>query len=227
MSWLKKVEDVEVIEELDYTGTGISKTDAYTVKITEAYVKDSADTTSDSKSLVVGCETEDGETVRTYFTLVGRDGKPYYKDKRSGALKQHIGLTIANTLFGIVLGKEIFDVEPTDVEYEIYNRETKAMEKEKGNGFPSLIGEFVGVTVQMIREIDGVDSKEYGTIEHFFDSETGLFYNEKESDKTKLDKWLKSAKEYKETVKAAPKSSFKKTEPKGEEAPARRGWGRK
>lgn len=233
--WLKKEADVEVVAELESNFNGISKTDAYEVEITEAYLSDAKDDKSQSKSLVISAKTDDDETIRTYFTLIGRDGKTYFTQKYNGkeVKKQHIGLGIANTLFGIALQKEIFDVEPTEVEYSAYDQDAKASVIVKGEGFPDLIGKRVGITAQMNREIDGTNSREFASIEHFFDVETGLFCGEevKEGKSSKLDKWLSSAKEFKETVKEPVKSAYgaakKEDTATTTDQPAKRGWGKK
>ena len=232
--WLKKESDVEVSSELEFSNNGISKTDAYEVEITECYISYSKVDGSKSMSLVVNAKTENDETVKTFFTLNGKDGNTYFTQTYGGKTvkKQHIGLSIANTLFGIALNKEIFDIQPSPVKYGVWNKEDKAIEMTDGDGFPELIGAKIGITAQMNREIDGVKSREFASIEHFFDVETGLFFGEEriENKPTKLDKWLSSAKDFKETVKEQPKSSFgAKKEPtsQSEEAPKRTGWGRK
>lgn len=234
MAWLKREADVEVTSELEYSNNGINKTDAYEVEITEAYLQHSKADGSKSISLVISAKTDADETIRTFFTLVGKDGNTYFTQSYNGKTvkKQHIGLSIANTLFGILLGKEIFDVTPSETSFEVYDKEAKERKIEKGDGFPELIGRVVGITAQMYREIDGAKSREYASIEHFFDVDTGLFFGEEaiEGKPTKLDKWLSSAKEFKEIVKETPKSSFGKKElPKkdGEQPPVKRGWGKK
>ena len=231
MAWINREADVVVDKELDYESNRIDKTDAYEVEITEAYLQKGKD--SDSMSVVISIKNDEGNEGKTYFTIMGRDGKTYFESTVGGkpVKKQHFGLNIVNTLFEIVLGKEIFDVEPSEVEYKVYDKEAKEYKTEKGDGFPELIGQKVGVCYQMYREINGTDSKEYGQITHFFDPETGLFANEEPSDKTKLDKWLKGAKEYiVKEVEAPKRTSFgkKKDEPSadGEPAPKRK-WGRK
>lgn len=232
MAWIKKHKDVVVAEEMEFASNSISKTDAYEVEITDCYLKESANEESKSVSLVVGAKTKDDETVRTYFTVLGRDGETYFVSEQNGkkVKKQHFGLSIANTMFGIALQKEIFDVDPETVTYQEFDKDSKSMVDAEGDGFPDVVGCKIGVCVQMIREIDGANSKEYPQIVHFFDVETGLLYNEEASDNTKLDKWLKNAKEYKEIKKEAPKSAFKresKNSDDSEEKPVRRGWGRK
>ena len=231
--WLKKDVEAEVVAELEYSNSGISKTDAYEVEIVEAYISESKAEGSKSQSLVISAKTESDETVKTFFTLVGKDGNTFFTQTYNGksVKKQHIGLSIANTLFGIALGKEIFDVEPSAVEYSVYDKEAKESKMVKGDGFPDLVGKVVGITAQMNREIDGTKSREYASIDHFFDIETGLFYGEEavEGKPTKLDKWLSSAKDFKETVKEQAKSSFggKKEPSKEGEVPAKKGWSRK
>ena len=234
MAWLKRDAEVEVTQELEFSNNGISKTDAYEIEITEAYLSNSKADGSKSVSLVISGKTESDETIRTYFTLVGKDGNTFFTQSYNGKTvkKQHIGLSIANTLFGIVLGKEIFDVEPSETKYEVYDKDAKERKSETGDGFPDLIGKTVGITAQMNREIDGTKSREYASIDHFFDIETGLFFGEEavEGKSTKLDKWLSTAKDFKETKKEAPKSSFggKKEEHKNDsDQPVKKGWGRK
>lgn len=233
MAWIKKEADVEVTQELEYSNSGISKTDAYEVTITEAYLSESKAEGSKSVSLVINAKNEADETVKTFFTVMGKDGNTYFTQTYNGKTvkKQHIGLSIANTLFGIALGKEIFDITPSEVEYSFYDKEAKESKSVKGDGFPELIGKVVGITAQMNREIDGTKSREYASIEHFFDIETGLFYGEEsvEGKPTKLDKWLSSVKEFKETIKEQAKSSFggKKEPAKDGETPVKKGWGKK
>ena len=231
MSWIKKTADVEVAEELNYESNSISKTDAYEVEITDAYLAESQDSTSKSVSLVVGVKNEDGETNRTYFTIMGRDGKTFYETTVKGQKKkkQHFGLNIADTLFNIVLEKSIFDLEPQEVEYDRWDKEAKELVKAEADGFPELIGKTVGITLQMNRKIDGADSKEFGTIEHFFNTETGLFANEEDSDKRKLDKWINGMKEFKvEVVEQQEKrSSFGKKAETGTDGEQKKSkWGR-
>jgi hypothetical protein len=227
--WIKKENNVVESKELEYTNNGITKTDAYAIEITDAYLRKGADKESKSLSLCIAGKTEDDETVKTFFTILGRDGETYYKTNINGKeiKKQHIGLSLVNSLFKIVLGKEIFDVEPDDVIYKQYNKETKESENVKGDGFPDLIGKNVGMCVQMVREINGANSREYPEIAHFFDTDSGLFAEEEESAKTKLSKWLASAKDYKEVVKEeVKKSSFGKKEVEASEKPVSK-WGKR
>lgn len=231
MSWIKKSEDVEVVKELEFENSRISVSNAYEVEIIGARLQEAKDESSKSVSLVIDVKNEDGETAREYFTIFGRDGEPYFVDKRNNVKKQHIGLTIVNTAFKIALGKEIFDIEPTEIEYEAYNKDKEEKETLKGDGFPDLIGKKIGVCVQMVREIQGSDSKETPTIEHFFNPETGLFDGEDENVKvTKLNKWLDKMKEFKEIVKEEPKKANwggKKEDSKTEkEEPKKSKWGR-
>ena len=226
--WITKTDNVEVNEEMESDFSKIEKTDAYEVEITGARLAKSKTERSKSVSLVVEAKTDDGDNISTYFTIMGKDGKTYYKYNNN--LKQHFGLSTVNTLFGIVLDKEIFDVEPSDIKYSGWDADAKARVEMDGEGFPDLIGKRVGITVQMTREIAGADTKEFGTIEHFFNLETGLFHTEVEPEagkKTKLDKWIGRAKEYKIVeAKPAAKSSFAKPKAEtGAEAPKRR-WGK-
>jgi len=232
MAWIKKDEAVEVAVELESDFSKIETTDAYEVKVTEAYVADSQDAQSKSMSLYVSVEDENGDTNRSRFTLTGRDGNTFYMGKSKGqdVKKQHFGLSVANTLFDIALGKEIFDIEPQEVDIKSWDADTKSMIDAKAEGFPDLVGKTIGICLQMKREISGTDSKEWGEIAHFFDLETGLMSGEVESDRTKLDKWLKNKKEFivKEVEAPARSSSFgkKKEETADGEAPKKR-WGKK
>ena len=141
-------------------------------------------------------------------------------------------MTIVNSLFQLVLDKEIFDIEPKEVEYKIYNKETEELEDVKGDGFPDLIGKSVGACIQIERIIEGADSKESPRIEHFFNVETGLFNKEepKEGAKTKLDKWLDKKKEFKEIIKEVKeRTNFggkKETTEASSEEPKKSKWGR-
>ncbi len=229
MSWITKNDEVVVSEEMESDFSKIEKTDAYEVEITGARLAKSKTDGSKSVSLVVEAKTDDGDNVSTYFTIMGKDGKTYYKGRNG--LMQHFGLSTSNTLFGIILDKEIFDIDPEAIKYSGWDAEAKERVEMDGEGFPGLVGKRVGVTVQMTREIAGADTKEFGTIEHFFNLETGLFHNEAEPEegkKTKLDKWIGRAKEYKIVEsKPAAKSSFgkPKADAGGEDAPKRR-WGK-
>lgn len=235
-SWIKKSNDVVVSKEMENDFNRIEETDAFAVKITDAHLQESQADDSKSLSLVIGIENEDKNTGVTYFTVLGRDGETYFESTVGGkkVKKQHFGLSIANTLFEIALGKEIFDVEPAEVEYKRWDKEAEEMVDTKGDGFPELIGKEIGVCWQMTREIDGADSKEFGSITHFFDPETGLFAGEDAEDgkDTKLDKWLKHKKEYiiKEVEKPKSSGAFGKKKSEGtggsEEAPKKRKWGK-
>ena len=108
--WIKKEEEVVVVEELSSGSDRIQESNAYEVTITGARLAESQQKDSKSLSLVIDVSTENGETAREFFTILGKDGKSYFVDKRSNVKKQHIGLTIANSLFQLVLDKEIFDV---------------------------------------------------------------------------------------------------------------------
>jgi hypothetical protein len=228
--WIKKNEEVEVQAELEFDNTSISNTNAYEVTVTECRLAKSTAQGSKSLSVVVGVETEDGETNKTFFTILGKDGETYFTSTYKGKVvkKQHFGLSIINTLFQLTLNKEIFDVEPEPVTYTQWDKEEKEMAEYEGEGFPSIVGKKVGICLQMVKEIAGTDSKEYGKIEHFFDLETGLFAGEdKDTKKTKLNKWLGSLKEYKVIEKEAQnKSAFgNKKETETEDKPKSR-WGR-
>jgi len=226
MSWIQKNTEVEVSKELEFNNNRVTETNAYSAIITEAYLKDSSDKTSKSQSLVIGVKTEDGDTATTYFTIKGRDGNTYFKSTVAGkeVLKQHFGLNIVSSLFKIALNKEIFDCEPSETTCQQWNKETKEMETLEVMGFPELIDKPVGICVQMIRKIDGKNSSEYPEISYFFDKETGLFADEKSGEKrTKLDRWLASAKDFKVVEEKAPKSSFGKKDTTADKP--KRKWG--
>jgi len=232
MSWIKREEEIVVVEELSSGSDRIQESNAYEVTITGARLAESQQKDSKSLSLVIDVANENGETAREYFTILGKDGNTYFIDKRSNVKKQHIGLTIVNSLFQLVLDKEIFDIEPKEVEYKIYNKETEELEDVKGDGFPDLIGKSVGACIQIERIIEGADSKESPRIEHFFNVETGLFNKEepKEGAKTKLDKWLDKKKEFKEIIKEVKeRTNFggkKETTETSSEEPKKSKWGR-
>jgi hypothetical protein len=233
MAWIKKDESVEVSKELEFSNSNITETNAYEVEITECRLANSQTQGSKSVSLVIGAKTEDDETVRSYFTIMGKDGETYFESTVKGkkVKKQHFGLNIANTLFKLALEKEIFDCEPSEVEFKQWNKEEKEMEDATGDGFPELIGAKVGICVQIVKEISGADSKQYPEIKHFFDLESGLFADEDpEAKKSKLDIWLAGRKEFYVIEKEAQnKSSFgkKKSSDDGEEAPKKKSkWGK-
>lgn len=232
MAWIKREEEIVVVEELSSGSDRIQESNAYEVTITGARLAESQQKDSKSLSLVIDVANENGETAREYFTILGKDGNTYFIDKRSNVKKQHIGLTIVNSLFQLVLDKEIFDIEPKEVEYKIYNKETEELEDVKGDGFPDLIGKSVGACIQIERIIEGADSKESPRIEHFFNVETGLFNKEepKEGAKTKLDKWLDKKKEFKEIIKEVKeRTNFggkKETTEASSEEPKKSKWGR-
>ena len=232
MAWIKREEEIVVVEELSSGSDRIQESNAYEVTITGARLAESQQKDSKSLSLVIDVANENGETAREYFTILGKDGNTYFIDKRSNVKKQHIGLTIVNSLFQLVLDKEIFDIEPKEVEYKIYNKETEELEDVKGDGFPDLIGKSVGACIQIERIIEGADSKESPRIEHFFNVETGLFNKEepKEGAKTKLDKWLDKKKEFKEIIKEVKeRTNFggkKETTESSSEEPKKSKWGR-
>jgi hypothetical protein len=228
MAWLKKEANVEENTELESSfGTPISVTNAYEVEITGARIQKSTAQGSKAMMLVVDVKNSEDETNRTYFTILGKDGNTYFETTAGGKhiKKEHFGLSIANTLFKLALNKEIFDCEPESIEYELWDKEEKKMVKSQADGFPELIGKKVGVCIQMTKEIAGKNSKEYGTIEHFFDLKTGLFAGEdSDTPKRKLDKWLASMKEYKFVEKEEKKSSFAK--PESEDDKPKSKWGR-
>lgn len=230
MAWIKKVSDVVVDKELEGGISKIAETNAYNVEIEEVYLKQSNTDGSEAVSLAVAVKTKDGEVAKTFFTIMGKDGNTYFESTVGGkkVKKQHFGLSIANSLFKIVLGKEIFDCEPSETTYRQYNKDTKEMETLEADGFPELVGKTVGVCAQMVRKIKGKDSTEYPEIVHFFDTETGLFADEEDNGgKRKLDRWLASAKDYKIIEEEAPKSSFrKKADSDGDDKPAKRKWGK-
>lgn len=232
MAWIKREEEIVVVEELSNGSDRIQESNAYEVTITGARLAESQQKDSKSLSLVIDVANENGETAREYFTILGKDGNTYFIDKRSNVKKQHIGLTIANSLFQLVLNKEIFDIEPKEVEYKIYNKETEELEDVKGDGFPDLIGKSVGACIQIERIIEGADSKESPRIEHFFNIETGLFNKEEPKDgaKTKLDKWLDKKKEFKEIIKEVKeRTNFggkKEATESSSEEPKKSKWGR-
>jgi len=227
MSWIKKNTEVQVDAELEFSSSRITETNAYSVEITEAYLQSSKDESSKSVSLVIAVKTEDGDTAKTFFTIMGRNGETYFESTVAGKTvkKQHFGLSIVNSVFKILLDKEIFDCEPSDTTFQKWDNEAKEMNTEKADGFPELVGKTIGVCVQMIRKIQGKNSSEYPEIVHFFNTETGLFSEEQDSPKRKLDRWLASAKDFKVIEEEAPKSSFgKKSNP--DDKPTRRKWGK-
>ena len=80
--WIKKSEDVEVIQELEFNNSKISASNAYEVEITGARLQQAKDEASKSVSLVIDVKTEDEETAREFFTIFGRDGEPFFVDKK-------------------------------------------------------------------------------------------------------------------------------------------------
>lgn len=228
-AWIKKEEEVEVSKELEYENTSISESNAYEVEITECRIANSTVKGSKSVSVVVGVKDENGDSNRTFFTVMGKDGNTYFESSYQGKTvkKQHFGLSIVNTLFQLVEGREVFDMEPSEVTYEVWNKDEKKKEEKKGDGFPSLVGKKIGACIQMTKEISGADSKEYGTIEHFFDLESGLMFEENpDSTRTKLQKWLGSMKDYKIIEKEAQnKSSFGAKKESSDKAPKKSKWG--
>ena len=230
MSWIKKSSDVEVQAELEFSNTNITETNAYKATITEAYLQNSKDEQSKSVQLVINAKTEDEQTVKTYFTIMGRDGNIYYTGSVAGkqVKKQHFGLSIADSLFKIVLGKEIFDCEPSDTKAKKWNAEAKAMEEVEVTGFPELMGKEIGLCVQMNREIKGAKSREYPEIKHFFDNATGLMSGEEAGKpRSKLDGWLAGMKEFIITeVQDVAQSSFGKASTTEAKAPKKSGWGK-
>lgn len=229
MAWIKKVVDVVVDNEMEFSGANrIAETNAYEVEITEAYLQDSKADGSKSSSLVIEVKNEDGATAKTFFTITGKDGQTFFTSTAGGKTvkKQHFGLSIANTLFKLLLDKEIFDAEPTGTTYKKWNKESKELETLEADGFPELIGKKIGTCIQMIRKISGKDSSEYPEITHFFNIETGLFADEEQSDKRKLDRWLASAKDFKVIEEEAPKTSFGKKAEKTEDTPVKKKWGK-
>ena len=214
MSWIKKIDGQEEIvnNEMESDFAKVSESNAYAAKITDAHLQESAQEGSKSVSLVLG-----------------RDGNPFYINKKTQEKKYHFGLLSANTLFQLALNKSLFDVEPDEVEYKQWDNEKKEMIDIKGDGFSGLIGKDIGITVQMHRKIDGQNSSEWGEIEHFFDLETNLFSDEVAgSKKSKLEKWLSAKKDFKVEVVEAQASSFgKKKETAEGEAPKPSRWGSK
>lgn len=228
-TWIKRNEEVEVSKELEYENTNISTTNAYEVEITECRIAPSMAQGSKSVSVVVGVKDENGDSNRTFFTVMGKDGNTYFESTYNGntVKKQHFGLSIVNTMFQLLEGKEVFDVEPSEVTYEVWNKEDKKKEEKTGDGFPELVGKKIGVCIQMTKEISGVDSKEYGTIEHFFDLETGLMFAEdSETKRTKLSKWLGSMKDYKIVEKEAQNKSSFGAKKETTDAPKKSKWGK-
>lgn len=230
--WIKKDADAEVQGELESDFQKLDTTDAYAVEITEAYLANSQQEGSKSVSVYISVKDEEGSVAKTRFTIMGKDGETFYmgKDGKGNAVKrQHIGLNQVNTAFKIALGKEIFDCEPSETEYKLWDNDAKTMVDAKGDGFPELIGKTIGICYQMKREIAGADTKEFGEIAHFFDNDTGLFAEEVESDRTKLEKWMKNKKEYiVKTIEIKKSSSFgKKQEPTADGETPKKKWGSK
>ncbi len=225
--WIKKDETVEVSQEMEYESNRIEKTDAMEVEITEAFLQNSLQENSKSVGVVIAVKNDEGLTTRTKFTIIGKDGETFFMSTYKGkkTKKQHFGLSIVNTLFMLALDKEIFDIEPSETKFTMWNKDDKEMEDHKGDGFPDLVGKKIGICHQMIREIDGTETKEFGEIAHFFDLATGLFAGEEEGDNTKLDKWIKKAEKKPFIIKEAsdekPKSRFGKK--KAEEGEAKEG----
>jgi len=217
MSWIKQAdENVEQQEEMGGI-SGISKTDAYELEITEMYLKDSE--MSKSMSVVVNAKTDDNETVKSYFTVQGKDGLGFYEKK--GKKYEHFGIASIRSLIRVALDKDLYDVEPTEGTYKQWDNEKKEMVEVKGRVFAELIGIKVGGTVQMTKTIAGADSKLTSDITHFFDLKTGLFANEEHSEgkRSKLDKWLNTKKEFKIVEEQQRGSSFGKKKEEGGEKP--------
>ena len=79
MAWISKNSEVEVSKELEFDNSNIQETNAYEVEITECRLAESTAQGSKSVSLVVGIKTEEDETAKTFFTVMGRDGNTYYE----------------------------------------------------------------------------------------------------------------------------------------------------
>ena len=224
--WLNR--DADVVEP-DYYKEKVSVTNAYAGTVTQCRLNDSKQKGSKSVSLFIEVTTTDDEVATEFLTITGKDGNTFYINKKDGSKRQHIGLGTANTLFLLTLGKEIFDIEPTNIEYEAYDKENEEMKTVSGQGFPEMIGKEIGIAVQVTKEGEGADIK-FGTeIQHFFNPVTGTYWNE--SDKgagytRKIDKWIKKAPEYKVIEAYAPKRSFGGDKKSDTNAGESKGWGR-
>jgi len=227
MSWIKKDDDVVEQEEMEGGINRINSTDAYEVIVEQAYMQESRTQGSKSISLALSVKDAGTDAVNTtYFTLTGTDGNTFYLNKK-GEKNLMFGLSIVNTLFGIAIGKEIFDVQPVPMTVTKWNNEIRDMETVTADGFPDLIGKKVGICLQMYRKIEGADSKESGSITHFFDTNTGLFNKEVDSDNRKLDKWLNTKREFiVKEVKEAKSSFGNKKERDDTNTPKKGRWGR-
>jgi len=222
MAWIKKSEDI--VEQEQYAER-VSVTNGYAGKVTAARLSNSKTPGSKSVSLFVEITTNDGEIASDFFTIMGKDGETFYINKHDQSKRQHIGLNTANTLFLLALGKEIFDIEPSDIKYMGYDKEAEERVEMKGKGFPEIIGKEIGAAIQVTKEGEGADTK-FGTeIQHFFNPLTGRYWNESDNGSVlKIDKWIKKAPEYKIIESFVPKRSFGGA--KDADKPEKKGWGR-
>lgn len=132
--------------EADFTGGGgIFDTDLYKATIKAAYEIPSTKSKSVSMNLLLDI---DGREYREQIWMCNGQGGVTYKDKKSGELKNLPGYNQVNSLFMLVLGKEIGQADVEELTLKLYDHVAKAEVPKAVDCYTELHGQEIYVAIQ-------------------------------------------------------------------------------
>lgn len=135
---------------------------AYPAKVVMAYIREAADSKSQTKFLVTEFELQaiDGsdKTLKLTedFMVCGKDGKNYWENETHGK-NNFSGYDNASDLAAFTAGKLLEDLETEEKTVEVYDRETKTKVYKTVTAFPELAG--VDITVLVQRQLQNKQAK--------------------------------------------------------------------
>jgi hypothetical protein len=141
----KKSVKNEKVEDDYLGGGGVLPTDIYQGKIKVAYMQKAANSNAMSIVLLVDVN---GKELRSQTWVSNRNGDVTYKDKKTGEEKNLPGFNQMNSLFMLILGKELGDADVEELTVKLYDFEAKKELPQSVECFSELHGEAVTIAVQ-------------------------------------------------------------------------------
>lgn len=135
----------EKVEDDFVGGGGVLATDIYTATIKAAYETSSSKSKAVAMNLIL---VIDGKEVRQQIWMTNGSGGVTYKDKKSGETKNLPGYNQVNSLFMLVLGKEIGEADVEELTMKLYDFDAKAEINKAVDCYTELHGVEIQVALQ-------------------------------------------------------------------------------